>query len=114
MSDNLSVPRYGKELAVTDRFISMDEVLDRVSFSKTHIYRKIANGSFPRPVQLGSHKVAFLEREIEQWITDRLAARDLGVGRAERAERARTIALGKVGTAAAAPVVGATGERSGR
>lgn len=37
---------------MADRFISMDEVLDRVSFSKTHIYRKIANGSFPRPVQL--------------------------------------------------------------
>lgn len=99
---------------MADRFISMDEVLDRVSFSKTHIYRKIANGSFPRPVQLGSHKVAFLEREIDEWIVDRLADRDLGVGRAERAERARTIALGKVGAAISVSETGAAGERSGR
>ncbi|RUW41354.1 MAG: AlpA family phage regulatory protein [Mesorhizobium sp.] len=99
---------------MADRFISMDEVLDRVSFSKTHIYRKIANGSFPRPVQLGSHKVAFLEREIEDWMIDRLAARDLAVGRAERAERARTIAFGKAGTGIAVSETGAAGERSGR
>lgn len=97
-----------------DRFISMDEVLDRVSFSKTHIYRKIANGSFPRPVQLGSHKVAFLEREIEEWIAGRLAARDLAVGRAERAERARTIALGKMRTSVAVYDTVAAGERSDR
>lgn len=99
---------------MSDRFISMDEVVDRVSFSRTHIYRKIANGSFPRPVQLGDHKVAFLEREIEDWIVARLAARDLAEGRAERAERARTVALGKVGTGAAASVAGAAGERSGQ
>src|SRR5690349_10889191 len=92
----------------------MDEVLDRVSFSKTHIYRKIANGSFPRPVQLGSHKVGFLEREIEEWIVDRLAARDLGVDTADRADRARTIALGKKGTTVAVSDTGAAGERSAR
>lgn len=97
---------------MADRFISMDEVLDRVSFSKTHIYRKIANGTFPRQVPLGGHKVAFLEREVEEWIVSRLAARDLTECRAERAERARTVALGKVGTAAS--VAGVSGERRGR
>ena len=96
---------------MAERFISMDEVVDRVSFSRTHIYRKIAGGSFPRPVPLGEHKVAFLEREVEDWIVGRLAARDRAEGRAERAERARTVARGKLGPA---PASSTSGERSGK
>jgi len=77
---------------VADRFISMDEVIDRVSFSKTHIYRKIADGTFPRPVPLGPHKVAFLEREIEEWIAARLDARDGEEGNEARRRRALSAA----------------------
>lgn len=76
---------------MSERFISMDEVIDRVSFSKTHIYRKIADGTFPRPVPLGPHKVAFLEREIEEWIAARIDERDIDVS--ARSARARAIAM---------------------
>ncbi|ESZ05285.1 MULTISPECIES: helix-turn-helix transcriptional regulator [unclassified Mesorhizobium] len=79
---------------MADRFISMDEVIDRISFSKTHIYRKIAAGSFPRPVPLGPHKIAFLEREIEQWMALRLDARDAFEGVHERKLRAARAAKG--------------------
>lgn len=75
----------------------MDEVISRVCFSRTHIYRKIADGSFPRQVPLGGHKVAFLEREVEQWIISRLQARDHGDERMARAERGRSLVLGKGG-----------------
>lgn len=74
---------------MSERFISMDEVIDRVSFSKTHIYRKIADGTFPRPVPLGPNKVAFLEREIEEWVAARLDARERGEGAEGRQRRAR-------------------------
>ena len=77
---------------MTDRFISMAEVIDRVSFSKTHIYRKIASGTFPRPVPLGPQKIAFLEQEIEQWMAERLRARAAGEGAEERRERASMLA----------------------
>ncbi|MEP9397621.1 AlpA family phage regulatory protein [Mesorhizobium sp. KR2-14] len=80
---------------MAERFISMDEVVRRVCFSRTHIYRKIADGSFPRQVPLGDHKVAFLEREIEEWISSRLQARDHDGERSARAERGRILALGK-------------------
>ena len=72
-----------------DRFISMSEVLDRICLSKTHLYRKINAGHFPRPVPLGPQKVAFLESEIEAWISERLQARDEREGAAARRERAR-------------------------
>jgi prophage regulatory protein len=72
----------------------MDEVIDRVSFSKTHIYRKIADGTFPRPVPLGPSKVAFLEREIEEWIAARVDARERGEG-AERRRNRAALAAGR-------------------
>ena len=74
---------------MTERFISIAEVLDRVGFSRTHLYRKINAGSFPRPVPLGPQKVAFLESEIVQWMDERLQARELGEGVDARRERAR-------------------------
>ena len=71
-----------------DRFISMSEVLDRICLSKTHLYRKINAGDFPRPVPLGPQKVAFLESEIEDWMAARLRAREQNEGVEARRERA--------------------------
>ena len=74
---------------MAERFISTAVVLDRVCLSKTHLYRKINAGEFPRPVPLGPHKVAFLESEIEAWMAARLQARDQDEGVQARRERAR-------------------------
>lgn len=60
---------------MTKRFLSFKEVIDRVCFSKTHIYRMIAEGRFPRQVKLGPQKAAFLESEIMAWIEERIQAR---------------------------------------
>ena len=73
-----------------ERFISVAEVLDRVGFSRTHLYRKINAGSFPRPVPLGPQKVAFLESEIVEWMEERLRARAQNEGVEARRERARS------------------------
>ena len=73
---------------MTNRFISIAEVLDRVGFSRTHLYRKINAGTFPKPVPLGPHKVAFLESEVEEWMDQRLRAREVGEGADERSQRA--------------------------
>ncbi len=74
---------------MSDRFISMSEVLDRICLSKTHLYRKINAGQFPRPVPLGPQKVAFLESEIEDWMAARLHARQQNEGVEARRERAK-------------------------
>ena len=73
---------------MSERFISMNEVLDRICLSKTHLYRKINAGQFPRPVPLGPQKVAFLESEIEAWMEARLRARANDEGVEERRARA--------------------------
>ena len=73
---------------MADRFISTAIVLDRVCLSKTHLYRKINAGEFPRPVPLGPKRVAFLESEIEDWMAARLRAREQDEGAEARRERA--------------------------
>jgi len=60
---------------MAERFISLREVLNRTSLSKTHTYRLIKVGTHPRPVPLGPHRVAFLESEIDAWMEKRIAER---------------------------------------
>jgi prophage regulatory protein len=74
---------------MAEKFLSLREVLGLTSLSKTHTYRLINAGNFPRPVPLGPHRVAFLESEVEAWMAARLQARDQDEGVQARRERAR-------------------------
>lgn len=44
----------------------------RTGLSRSTIYLRIAEGSFPRPVSLGARAVGWLESDIEQWLTSRV------------------------------------------
>ena len=54
------------------RLIRLKEVQHRVGLGRSTIYRWMAEGKFPKPVQLGGYSVAWAEDEIENWITERL------------------------------------------
>ena len=68
------------------RFIRLPEVLSRTGFSRTSIYRKMEDGSFPKSLKLGgppkdpnefdSRAIAWIEDEVEQWIESRIEERD--------------------------------------
>lgn len=60
---------------MAERLISLREVLTRTSLSKTHTYRLISAGTFPSPVPLGPRRVAFIEREVNDWLQSRVDAR---------------------------------------
>ncbi len=55
------------------RFLRLDEVRNRVPYSKATIYRKIEQNEFPRPHSLGARAVAWLESDITAWIESRVA-----------------------------------------
>lgn len=74
---------------MAERFMTMAEVRRRVALSKTEIYRKIKAGAFPRPVPLGTQKVAFVESEVAAWMDARLRAREDREGVDRRAEQGR-------------------------
>lgn len=60
------------------RLIRMPEVQHRVGLGRSTIYRWMAEGRFPKPVQLGGYTVAWPEHEIADWITTRMGKRDRG------------------------------------
>jgi prophage regulatory protein len=54
----------------------------RTGLSRSTIYLRIAEGSFPKPVSLGARAVGWLESDIEQWLTSRVEESRGVVGRA--------------------------------
>ncbi len=47
-----------------------------VDYTRTHIYRLIKAGDFPRPIRLGSNRIAFVESEIDAYIAAKIRERD--------------------------------------
>jgi prophage regulatory protein len=58
------------------RLIRLEEVKRRTGFQKSSIYNRVADGMFPRPVNLGARAVAWVEDEIQEWIDARISERD--------------------------------------
>lgn len=54
------------------RLLNIKEVIDRVKLSKATIYNRIAAGEFPRQISLGGKRVAWLESEIDGWISEQV------------------------------------------
>lgn len=51
------------------RLLRLPEVQHRVGLGRSTIYRWMNEGKFPKPVQLGGHSVAWLQDEIDNWIS---------------------------------------------
>ena len=57
-----------------DRILRMPQVRDRVPWSPATIYRKMADGTFPKGVKLGPNSRGWTESSIDRWIAEREAA----------------------------------------
>ena len=70
------------------KFIRLEEVKERVALSQSRIYDLVSHGEFPRPVKLGavrkeskidSRTNYWLENEVENYIDERIAERNIVV-----------------------------------
>ncbi len=50
-----------------DRFLRLREVERLTALTRATLYRRIAAGSFPHPVQVGPRRVAWRERDVAAW-----------------------------------------------
>lgn len=50
-----------------DRFLRLDNVLDRTGLSRATLYRKIRAGTFPKQVQISERCCAWRESEVAEW-----------------------------------------------
>lgn len=53
-----------------ERIIRMRTVLHRTGLSRSSIYRKIAEGTFPPQLKIGAHGAGWHESAINAWIAD--------------------------------------------
>ncbi|MGC8343346.1 MULTISPECIES: helix-turn-helix transcriptional regulator [Enterobacterales] len=57
----------------TTRLIRLPEVLHKTGYKKAWIYRLISENKFPKPIKLGARSVAFIEIEVDEWISDTIS-----------------------------------------
>ena len=53
------------------RLLKLPDVLRLTGLSRSTVYRKLKEGDFPRPVQLGKRAVAWRESDLIDWIDGR-------------------------------------------
>lgn len=53
-----------------ERIIRMDTVRARTGLSRSTIYRKMAEGTFPAQLQISANGTGWHESEINRWIAD--------------------------------------------
>jgi len=54
------------------RFYTIREVIVITTLSRATIYRKMAAGSFPACISISEGRVAWLDRDIEEWCASRI------------------------------------------
>ena len=56
--------------ASPDRILRLKAVLERTGMSRSTVYRRVEDGSFPRQIQLGPRTTGWRESAIARWIAD--------------------------------------------
>lgn len=62
---------------ISDRFLKIDEVVDRTSISRATIYRLMDSGEFPRRIALSKGCVRWSSFEVSDWMQSKLASRTI-------------------------------------
>lgn len=61
-----------------DRIIRLKTVVSRTGLSRSTLYRKIAEGTFPAQLRISVHGAGWHESEISRWIANPVAWRPSG------------------------------------
>ena len=56
------------------RVLRLPQVQARTGLSRSTIYMRVAQGSFPKPVRLGARAIGWIESEVDAWIREQIAA----------------------------------------
>lgn len=59
---------------MANAILRLPAVKTSVGLSRSTIYQRIADGTFPNSVNLGGRAVGWLESEIENWLAQRVEA----------------------------------------
>jgi len=60
-------------MAPRTRLLRLPEVEQVSGLKKSAIYQRAKEGSFPRPIKIGTRNVAWIESEVDGWVAARVA-----------------------------------------
>ena len=59
------------------KLIKLKQVMECTGLARSTVYKFMAEGQFPKPVKLGVRMVAWVEAEIQAWVNEKIANRDV-------------------------------------
>jgi prophage regulatory protein len=59
---------------ISKKLLRLPEVKATTGLSKSSIYARIAEGTFPRQIPLGPRIVVWVDADIQNWINERVLA----------------------------------------
>jgi prophage regulatory protein len=61
-------------LTLQHKFLRLPQVKATTGLSKSTIYSRIAEGTFPKQISLGPRLVVWVESDIQNWISEQVSA----------------------------------------
>jgi prophage regulatory protein len=58
---------------MTHSILRLPAVKNRTGLSRSTIYLRVSDGTFPRPVSLGARAVGWLESEVDSWLSAQIS-----------------------------------------
>jgi len=55
--------------------LNIKQVAEKLSLGQSTIYRMISKGEFPKPFSLGGNRTAWLEEDVDLWLTEKASKR---------------------------------------
>jgi prophage regulatory protein len=59
---------------MTHTILRLPAVKTRTGLSRSTIYLRVSQGTFPRPVSLGGRAVGWVEAEVQEWLQRQIEA----------------------------------------
>jgi prophage regulatory protein len=59
---------------MTHTILRLPAVKTRTGLSRSTIYLRVSQGTFPKPVSLGARAVGWVEAEIQEWLQQQIEA----------------------------------------
>jgi len=58
---------------MSNSILRLPEVKNRTGLGRSTIYNLVSDGTFPKPVNLGSRSIGWVEDEVDTWIENRIS-----------------------------------------
>ena len=66
------------------KLLKAQDVADLTSMSRSHLHRLARDGKFPKPIKISENRSAWLESDVQEWISECIRKHHAGGKHASR------------------------------